>query len=92
MKNSEVNFIAAFGDEDKQASLSFVKGAAGVVYHLYVGGYAWARVGLHRPTGEWIVLIQTDEINNLLTSDDRQILIELASGNFEDGKNLYSIG
>lgn len=92
VSNSEVNFISAFGDEDKKVNLSFVKGAAGIVYHLYVGGYAWARVVLHRPTGEWKVLIQTDEIEALLTSTDREILIELASGNYEAGNNLYDIG
>ncbi len=79
-----VDFTASFGNEDKQVSLTQVAYTAGTTYHIYVDRYFWGWVSLDRNSNQWKVRIQTDHINELLSSTDREILIELVANHFNE--------
>lgn len=86
----DYTFKAAFGDEERQVELTQVAFSAGTTYHVYVGGYFWAWISLDIKSNKWKLRIQTDKINDLLTSDDRQILEELVKEHFDNNGWYWS--
>lgn len=87
MVNREINFKAAFGSEDRQVRLYYVSGMVHPRYHIeinnkLIGAVAYLKLTLGGRPELW--RCEWDErYSSLFTSDDSQIMIEIASEHYE---------
>lgn len=71
----DIEFKAAFGEWEVKTTISPIKGVAAIRYDIFLNNFFYGSITLNEKDNTWTCYIRNE--NDLFSSDDRQILIEI---------------
>lgn len=91
MDNSSIYFKGAFGNVNKDVCLSYVTGVGHPTYNISInnklmGSISFVKLTTGGPPEKWICYFN-DNVKDIFSIEDCQILIDIASKHYEENKN-----